>query len=163
MKLYEITENMKGLQALVDTEELTPEMVRDTVEALDAEFDEKAVGILKVRQQLLGEISQIEKEIERLTLLKKTPENNVNQLSAYLKTNMLTLEKDKLDLGVFKVTLKKASVKLGQIDESKIPAVYWQIIPENKKLDKRLLLKDAKADEMEGVELVESERALIIK
>jgi len=164
MKLYEITNDMRELQALVDSEELTPEMIADTMEALDIQFKDKALAALKVRQHLLAEAAEIDKEIARLASLKAVPENNANRITEYIKNNMLALEADKLDLGLFKVTLKKASKKLGQIDEATIPSIYWTIVPETKKLDKRMLLKAAKdSDGLEGVELIDSERALTIK
>lgn len=163
MKLYEITENMAGLQALADTEDLSPELIADTMEGLQAEFSEKAVAVLQVRASMLGEVAMIDNEIERLVSLKKTPENNAKWLTEYLKTNMLATKTDKLDLGVFKVTLRKAMKKLGEVDESKIADTYWTVVPETKKLDKRLLLKDAKDVPIDGVEIVDSERSLQIK
>lgn len=163
MKLYEITENMAGLQALADTEDLSPEMIADTMEGLQAEFSEKATAVLQVRASMLGEVAMIDNEIERLVSLKKTPENNANRLTEYLKANMLATKTDKLDLGIFKVTLRKASKKLGEIDESKISNTYWTIIPSTKKLDKRLLLAAAKEAPIDGVEIIDSERAISIK
>jgi len=139
MKLYEITDNMRQLQAMADTGELSESDIKDTMEALDCEFEEKAEAVLKVRQSMLGEVANIEKEIERLVALKVAPENSANQLGEYIKSNMILLKKDKVDLGIFKLTLKKASLKLGSIDESKIPESCLIIVPESKKLDKRML------------------------
>ena len=98
-----------------------------------------------------------------LTNLKKAPENNVIRIAEYIKGNMMTLHKDKVDLGLFKLTLKKPSTKLGAIDESLISGDFFTVIPESRKLDKRALLKAAKESPIEGVELAESERSLLIK
>lgn len=163
MKLYEITEEMKELQALVDSEELTAEMVADTMEAMQCEFNEKAVACLKVRQNLLADVADIDREVERLTALKKSPLNGIDRITDYLKRNMTETGQDKLDLGVFRVTLKKPTKQLGMIDETKVPADYWTVIPESKKLDKRKLLADAKENHFDFVELVDSSRALIIR
>jgi hypothetical protein len=163
MKLYEITNDMRSLQTMADTGELTADDIKDTMEGLDIAFDQKAVAVLKVRQSMLAEVRTIEEEIERLVDLKKAPENSATRLGDYLKDGMLLVNKDKLDLGIFKLTLKKASKKLGEIDESKVPDDFWSIIPESKKLDKRALLKAVKESPIEGVELADSSRALIIK
>lgn len=163
MKLYEITDNMRELQAMADSGELSESDIADTMDGLDGEFEKKAEAVLKVRQSMLGQVAAIESEIERLTELKKAPGNSAIRLGEYIKNNMLVLEKDKIDLGIFKLTLKKPSLKLGEIDESKIPNVFWTVVPETKKLDKRGLLKAVKESPMDGVELAESERALIIK
>lgn len=163
MKLYEIADNMRELQAMADAGELTETDIADTLEGLTGEFNDKAEAALKVRQSMLGEVAAIEREIDRLISLKQAPINSAQRLGDYIKNNMLALNKDKIDLGIFKLTLKKPSVKLGAIDESKIPNVFFTVVPESKKLDKRALLKAAKESPMEGVELGESERALIIK
>ena len=163
MKLYEITESMAGLQSLADTEELTPEMIADTMEGLQAEFSEKATAILQVRQRMMGEVAMIDVEIERLQALKKTPSNNADKLSEYLKANMLATETDKLELGLFKVTLKKAGVKLGEVREEFVPSEFFTAIPATKKLDRRALLAAAKVHHVDGVLLVDAERGLVIK
>jgi len=93
MKLYEITDNMRQLQAMADTGELSKSDIKDTMEALDCEFEEKAEAVLKVRQSMLGEVSNIEKEIERLVALKVAPDNSANRLGEYIKSNMILLKK----------------------------------------------------------------------
>lgn len=163
MKLYEITEEMKELQALVDNEELTAEMIADTMEAMQCEFAEKARACLKVRENLLSDVSSIDSEIVRLQSLKKCPTNSIDRLTDYLKRNMEETGQDKLDLGVFRLTLRKPTKQLGMIDESKVPDDYWTVIPEAKKLDRKKLLSDAKENHFDFVELVDSSRALLIK
>ena len=163
MKLYEITESVKQLQAMADSGELSEEDIEDTLEALEGEFELKAESVLKVRQSMLAKVVVIEKEIERLMELKKAPENSAGHLGDYIKNNMISLNKDKLDLGIFRVTLKKPSVKLGSVDESKLPDTFFNVIPEQRKLDRSSLLRAAKSEHIEGVELCETERALIIK
>lgn len=76
---------------------------------------------------------------------------------------MQASNQEKIDLGLFKLTLKKPTKQLGEIDESKINDKYFIVVPEIKKLDKRLLLSEAKLEEIDGVELVDSKRALLIK
>ncbi len=76
MRLYEISEDMKSLQALVDDGEMTAVMIGDTMDGLNIAFKDKATAALKVRQHLLADVAAIELEIERLTKLKTAPENN---------------------------------------------------------------------------------------
>lgn len=163
MKLYEITNDIRELLAMADAGELSLSDIQDTMEALDLEFNEKAEAVIKVRQQMLADIAAIDKEIERLETLKSAPQKSAIRLEEYLKDMMLATEKDKLDLGLFKVTLRKASVVLGDIDEDKVPEQFWTEVPATRKLDKRSLLSAAKESEIEGVNLGESKRSLIIK
>ena len=163
MKLYEITNDLRELNALAEAGELTLEMIEDTVEALDMQFDDKARGVLIVRAQQLASVGVIDAEIERLTALKKSAANSADRLTDYLKMNMLALGRDNLALDLFKVTLKKPGKMLGAIDEATLPDEYWKTVPETRKVDKVALLRAAKAETIAGVEIVESTRALIIK
>lgn len=164
MKLYETTQAMRELHDLVDTGELTQEQIADTMESLDYDFNDKAEAALKVRQHLLYNVANIDKEIERLQALKAAPQNNAQRIADYIKQNMLLLKKDKMDLGLFKLTLRKASQKLGIINEDNVPDMFWTIIPATRKLNKPLLLQEAKTiGNLPFVELVDSERGLTIK
>ncbi len=154
---------MRELQTLADTGELTLEMIEDTMDSLECMFEKKAEAALMVRQGMLAEVSAIDAEIKRLVDLQKTPMNSADRIVEYIKSNMLALNKDKADLGLFKLTLRKATDKLGEIDESKVPSEFWIIVPESKKIDKRALLAYAKVNEMDCVGLVKSERSLTIK
>ena len=163
MKLYEITESMAGLQALADTEELTEEMIADTMDGLKASFSDKAKAVLQVRQSLLGEAKMIEAEMDRLGKMLDSIGLSADRLEWYLKANMLATETDKLELGLFKVTLKKAGVKLGEVREEFVPSEFFTAIPATKKLDRRALLAAAKVHHVDGVLLVDAERGLVIK
>ena len=163
MKLYEITEEMRSLQALADTGELTLEMIGDTMDSLECMFEKKAEAALMVRQGMLAEVAGIDSEIERLEALKAAPMASAVRLVEYIKSNMLALNKDRANLGLFKLTLRKPTDKLGDIDEAKVPSQFWVTVPESKKIDKRALLAYAKVNEMDGVVLAKSDRSLTIK
>jgi hypothetical protein len=85
------------------------------------------------------------------------------RLEDYIRGSLVATDTSKIDAGLFRVTLRKATVKLGELDESKIPDGYFVEIPASKKVDKRLLLADAKKEAIEGVTLTESSRSLTIK
>ena len=91
MKLYEITNDLRELHALAESGELTEEMIADTVEGLDMQFEDKARGVLIVRSQMLSNVDVISAEIDRLTALKKSAANSAERLTDYLKMNMLAL------------------------------------------------------------------------
>ena len=162
-KLYELTAEISEVEAMLLTGELQPEDIGDTLDALNMEYKAKVENILKLRLSLLDDASCLEREIERLISLRDPIMGQVTSLENYVKGSMLSTDKDKLDLGLFKLTLRKPTKKLGAIDESKVPSDFWTEVPATKKLDKRALLKAAKESEIEGVELVDSERSLTIK
>ena len=162
-KLYEITNEMMQIEKLLCGGELTADELKDTIEALGIEYKQKVESILKIRLFKLDDAASIDREIERLTELRKPILNDVKHLEDYVKGSMVATSNDKLDLGLFKLTLRKPTKNLGAIDESKVPAEYWTEVPATKKLDKRGLLAAVKETEIEGVELIDSERSLTIK
>lgn len=162
MKLYEISNDYQGLLALADEGGLTQEAIADTVEALDHEFTDKARNCLMVVKQLEGQADTAKKEYERLKSLSDAYSKQAENLKEYIRYNMEATKKDKLDLGLFKLTLKKPTITADVLDESKIPAQYFTVIPESKKLDRRSLLADLKDHPIEGAELKPGKRALLI-
>lgn len=163
MSLYETTNDMRELQAMADTGELSESDIADTMEGLNIEFNDQVTACLKVRLSLLDRVNNIDDEISRLEQLKKAPANNAEGIKKFIKSRMALLNKDKIKLPLFDVTLKKSFEKLGELDEKKIPKKFFIKIPATKKLDKKMLLSAAKLKKVKGVELVESERALLIK
>ena len=69
MKLYELTEQLSGLAEL--GEDIPPEALRDTLDALQGEFNEKAVSICHVLSNSSGSFTAIDSEIKRLQARKK--------------------------------------------------------------------------------------------
>lgn len=163
MKLYELRDEYQSLLNMVEEGELTAEQIADTMDAIGHEFDDKARNCLMMVKHLEGQQAIAMAEAERLESLSNSYETQADKLKEYIRGNMEALGRDKMDLGIFKVTLKKPTTTLGLVDESKIPASYYKIIPESKKLDKRALLADLKQSPIEGVELRDGKRALLIK
>lgn len=163
MKLYDIAQEYNKLLHLVNDGELTADMVKDTIEAIHGEFDVKALNCMMVVAQFDSDSEGIGKQIDRLKALQKSIDSSRENLVEYVKAQMLAIDKDKLDLGLFKLSIRKATVQLGEVDEEKVPAKFWVVIPESKRVDRAALLAARKLEEIEGVTLGESKRSLQIK
>ena len=163
MKLYEITGNMRELQAMVDSGEMTLEMINDTMSGLEISFDLKVEACLRVRQELMGDAVKAQAEIDRLTTLKGSAQKEAEKLTEYVKSNMQLLKLGKVNAGLFKASLRTPSKKIGDVDESKIPSKFFTIVPESRKLDKRALLSAAKNKPIDGVQLIDGNVNLIVK
>lgn len=164
MRLYDIAQEYNQLLQMVDAGELSADDIKDTLESISAEFDVKARNCIMVVRQLESDSDGIAKEIDRLKSLQKSIDNSQSNLVDYVKSGMLSVGKDKLDLGIFKLTLRAATKAVEVTDESKIPALYFRVIPESKAVDKSLIsaaLKDG--FEIEGAKLIDGKRALMIK
>lgn len=163
MKLYEISQEFLNLQSLLESGEIDQDTFNDTIEAIDCAFEDKARNCMMIKRQLEADSESIKAEIERLSVLKKSAEASAERITDYLRDNMATTGKDKLDLGLFKLTLRQPTKKLDVLDESLIPAEYWVVVPETKRVDKAGLTAALKLGEIEGARLIDGERALLIK
>ena len=162
-RLFELTAGVRELQEMCDVNELSAADIADTMDMLMIGVSQKVEACLKVHTMQLNEVSNIDTEIERLTALKVAPQNNANRMLEYVKNNMLASNLDKLDAGLFRLTLRKPTQRLGELDESLIPAQYFIDVPATRKLDKRKLLSDAKLNNVSGANVIDSERSLTIK
>ena len=163
MKLYEISEQFRNLQALFDEDLIDAQAFEDTIQIIEASFADKARNCVMMQRELQARLSAIKAEKDRLSKLERSQNNAMELIEEYLRHNMEATNHDKLDLGIFSLTLKKASLKLpNEINESELPSEYFKVIPETKTLDKVALLSAVKSGKV-NIELVEGRRALLIK
>ena len=104
-KLYKIAEQHKALSALVESEELTAEMVADTFEGIEGEFAAKADSLIRVVNDVNGDINLIDAEIKRLQARKKAMQNQQKSLRDYLKVNMQQTGIKQIKCPLFTITL----------------------------------------------------------
>lgn len=163
MKLYELTSEFNGLLGLVADGDLTEEDIADTLDCMELDIKEKVKCCLMARQNLLASQDAIQAEISRLTERLEQCKSGAESIKDYVKHNMIAMGQTSLDCDLFKVSIRKPTKKLGRLEEDKIPSRYFKVIPETKKLDKRLLLSDSKKETIDGVELIYSEMGIVIK
>lgn len=120
MRLYEITPQLVELSNM----DASDEAVRDTLEAVQMEFNDKAVAIVKVAESLDADTSAIDAEIERLKARKQVIVNRKQQLRDYLLYNMEAAGIKKIDCPLFTVTLRQGVESVEIIDQSQIPNEY---------------------------------------
>lgn len=163
--LYELTEQSRELAQLAEvSDEEMAQAIADTWEALEGEFNDKAVAIVHVTRIIDADVSIIDAEIKRLQLRKKTTVNKIEALKSYLRTNMAASGISKIDCPLFSITLGKPS-KIVVIDnESKIPADYLKMQTLMSPMKKEILaaLKED-PDAVPGCSLGESKQSLLIR
>lgn len=164
MKLYEIANSFQRVLQLAEAGELDEKTAKDTLESIGGEFSDKARNCMMIVRQLESDSAGIKSEIDRLKSLQDQTNKSVESLKEYIKSSMESIGSDKLDLGIFKLTLKAPTKAVEVIDATQIPADYWRIVPETKAVDKGLIATMIKAgEEIPGVQLIDGKRALLIK
>ena len=93
---------------------------------------------------LSGDVEKIDKEIERLTHMKKVLKNRTDYLKNNLENAMKMMDVRKLKTDFHSYSIQKNPQSLSIIDESKISSEY--LISQDPKLDRKRLLADVKAN-----------------
>lgn len=161
--LYQITEQHRELQTLADAEELPAEAIADTFEAIEGEFNEKAVSVVHVIENMESDASAVDLEIKRLTARKKAIENRKESIREYLRINMEASGITKIECPLFAITLAKGRDTVFIDDEKQIPDELVEVSVVSKP-DKREILKRLKAgDDVPGARIEKSKSSLRIK
>ena len=164
MKLYELSEQMQGLQALIEEGEMDAQTLEDTLDGLSADLQEKGEGVMKYLANLSADIQAYADEIKRLTARKKVITNQHDSLKEYLRTNMIKAGITKIESPVFTASLRKPSKMAEVTNEQAIPTEYKTHVPESWKVDKAKILRELKTGaDIPGAELVDAKQALTIK
>lgn len=162
--MYLLTEQMQGLQVLIDEGEIDAETLQDTLDGLTTDLQEKGQGVLHVLANLDGDIKAYDAELKRMTARKKTLSNHHNWLKEYLRTNMVDSGITKIECPLFTASLKKAAKMVEITSEKLLPTKYKTLVPASWTVNKAQILNDLKAGiEIPGAGLTDAKQGLTIK
>lgn len=156
LKLYEITGEYLTLCQMAEDTDVDATVFADTLASIQGELEVKADSYAMIITNLSGDIEKIDKEIERLTHMKKVLKNRTNHLKNNLENAMKMMDVRKLKTDFRSYSIQKNPQSLNIIDESKIPAEY--LISQDPKLDRTRLLADVKANPNKFVGIAETKQ-----
>lgn len=126
--LYAITEQFKELAALAENaDEDLVVALRDTMEGIEGEFQEKGKAIAMVTLNIDGDLEAIQSQIDRLTERKRIIANRKENLKEYLRTNMEASGITKITHPLFTITCGKGKPIVVIDDEKAIPDDYVNV------------------------------------
>ena len=153
MTLYDLTSEYIQLLAMMEDPDVDPEVLQDTMEAIDGEIEYKAEGYVCVAKELEAEADKFDKEIERLIRNRDSLRNNAKRVKATLLNAMDLIDKPKITTEHFKVSIAKNGGLQTMKITGEIPEDYllYKPEPDNKKireaLDSGLVLDFAHLEE----------------
>jgi hypothetical protein len=124
MNLYQITQEAQYLAALLETEELTPELEAELL-INQEQLQTKGINYAKVIANYQSEADQIDAEIKRLKAMKESRDKKVTWLTESLKKAMLVSGIEKIESPLFKISLRRSEAVEVEIPEA-LP-VDWQV------------------------------------
>lgn len=164
MKLYELAEQFKQLQEMLEDENADIELIQNTLEGVECEFNEKAENIAKLIKTLDYEVEILKSEKERIENKIKSKAAKKDWLKEYLQKQMEIAKKEKIKTPLFNISIQNnpPSVDIIDMETFKLAGAKY-LIPQEPKIDKRALIEDLKAGiEVPGA-ILKQEKGLRIR
>ncbi len=159
MKLYEITEAHKDLEKLAD-EGLD---IGDTFEAIEGEFNDKAISVIHVINNMGGNVTALENEIDRLSKRLKSIKSSQEGMKEYLRFNMEATGINKISCHLFTISIKQGRDIVQIDDDSLIPTDYLNIKTSSTPMKREILADLKTGKEIAGASMVKSKSSISIK
>ena len=154
MNLYQLTQEAQYLGALLETEELTPELEQELL-INQEQLQTKGINYAKVIANYQSEADQIDAEIKRLKAMKESRDKKVTWLTESLKKAMLVSGIDKIDSPLFKISLRRSETVEVDLVEA-LPAAFQNV--KNLVTADKMAIKEAikKGENVFGARIIEN-------
>lgn len=146
--LYQLVEQYRSLEALDASEDLPPDVIRDTLEGLTGELTVKATNVARYILNTEAMAEAIDRASTQMKIRANRMRNRADSIREYLRNNMQGAGITKIEAVQFVLSLKKNPPAVVIDDEAAIPADY-KITPEPlppplPRPDKKLIVKAIK-------------------
>ena len=141
MKLYELTQNYMNLQALLEDETISQDLIEAAMKEVGEDIEEKAQNYAVIMKNLEAEADALEKEEKRLAARKSSLRNRNKILKDNLENSMKAIGKTKFKTNLFSFNISKNPSSVNIYDENLIPDQY---IVYTKSVAKKAMLDDIK-------------------
>lgn len=157
--LYKIA----GAYADLMTEGFDLEMIADTLEGIEGEFESKVEQLLSVIKNKQYHSAMLKAESDKLAERSKHADNEVERIKAYISECMGKLEKKTINAGLHSITVRTGSKSIEVENADLIPDEFVTYDTVSK-IDKNEIKKRLSAGEsIAGVTLKTGKSSLIIK
>lgn len=157
-KLYEIKNEFNELLLMADEQGLSLDDIKDTMDGIEFEFEEKADSTAKMIKTLIADADSVKSEKDRLAKRETALRNSADNLKKYLETMMLEVKKKKFKTTLFSFNIQKNPKTVKVEVEELLPKKH--LIKQPDKVNRKQLLDDLKAgvlEENENMRLVQTE------
>lgn len=146
MRLHEYATELRGTMLALEqmAEDVPEDAIKDTLEGVQAPFEEKAVAVAAFIQNCEAEAKAIQDAIDRMQARQSVLTSKIDGTKKYLADCMVAVSMDTIKRPEFVIKTYETPGAVVVEDESKIPAGYWAVVPETKRVDKTLISKALK-------------------
>ena len=159
--IYELTNDFREVMSLLESGEYDEETLKNTLECIECEIEEKADGYARVIRNTEADIAGIKAEEERLAKKRKTLENSIKQMKDNLEDAMRATGKTKFKTELFSFNIQKNPPKVQLIEGVVIPDAY--LIKQDPKVDAAYIKEQLKNGKELPFAVLVQEESLRIK
>ena len=164
MKLFEISAQFHELEKLADSDEIPAEVIRDTLESVEASFEDKAVAVAKMVLSLEAEAAAINDAAKKMEARSRSAQRRADSLRAYLLFQFQSIDKKRIETDELVLNRRANPVAVQITNEHAIPPEFWvQPEPPPKRIDKKAVKDALQAGAMIDGAFLESGERLEIK
>lgn len=157
--LYEIANDF----AKLTDSDMDPEMIADTLEAIEWELEGKIENCLAVIKNELAYAESLKAESKKLAERAKESELRADRIKEYIAASLETAGKKSLKAGVHQVTVRAPSKSVEITDSGALPSEFVEY-ETNIKPDKLAIKKQLEAGiEVPGAQIKTGKPSLLIK
>jgi hypothetical protein len=143
VKLFEIVDQFKALAVLEDSDDIPPEVIADTLEGLEGDFEQKAVAIAKFILSMEAAALDIRAAALAMEHRADRLARRAEAIKHYLHYSMQAINKDKIETPELKIRRQNNPPAVQITDEKKIPEAYWRYPPPPPKEPDKKAIKQA--------------------
>lgn len=126
MKLYELVGQYRALEALESSDDLPAEVIRDTLDGLEGQLQDKATNVGLFIRNLMSTADAIDEAAEAMRMRGERLRKRAQSLNEYLKFNMQASGISKVESPYFTLRLKKNPPTVVIDSENLIPAKFMR-------------------------------------
>ena len=161
MTLYEMKAEYMEILSMLEDPDADEEIIRDTLESLQGDIEDKAEGYGMVIAQLNAEAEMLMVESVRLSKRAKTALNNADRLKRRLQAALTEMELKKLKTNHFNFSIRKNAASVVIIPDTEIPDEY--LVKQDPKVDKGKVKEALKAGKDLPFAKLEATESLIMR
>jgi uncharacterized protein (DUF3084 family) len=146
LRLYELAQQFQQLEALSLADDIPPEVLADTLEGLEGDFDAKAIQVAKYILSLEANAAATKQAAELMKKRSDAVQRRADSVRAYLLFQCQSIDRRKIDCADFKISRRANPVAVQITEIEKLPADYWiQPDPPPMRIDKVKIKEALKA------------------
>lgn len=136
-KLYELAEQYNLLADMLDQTD-DPQLIQDTLDAVEGQFEQKVESIIKLWRSKCAERDIVKSEIFRLQAIVNRLDKQATWLHDYVEAEMKHAGIQQVKSPLFKIALQKNPPAVDVLNEDIIPEQY-KLTVVDKRLDKKAI------------------------